>query len=228
MQDELSKKNEQIAALHQIILLMQQEKAAPTPPRRRESYAPTINEPRNDAYSNMIVVTNIPEQIDAPNEDELDKAAINNLIKNIDPGVEIDSLARMGRKTNGKKRSIKVKLQSNQQKKAVLSKAPTYIKSNPELLKNNTFINSMRSPESHRMQVKLQRRLNELRKDAKESKMDVRLYIQRNQIHLNDISNPEKNGILNDAVNEEVAAFYKQHNIFRGRTQSTTSDFEMH
>ena len=158
-------------------------------------------------YSKSIVVTNINEQSDELNADVLDKTAMIDLIKEIDPNATVESIKRMGRKDAKKTRPIQVKLATKADKKNILEKSPAYIKSKPSLVENKTFINNMLTPESHQMQMKLWAKLKQYREPYLEMPF-IKFFIKRNQIYYLDASDVRPPVIIKDTVNEEAARFY--------------------
>jgi len=204
----MSEKDIQIAALNDIIKNLQEEKRNQYLPIEG-SYIPNVSNVQTGEYSKTIVVTNINEQIDEHNADALDKNAMIDLIKEIDPTVSIESIKRMGRKDAKKTRPIQVKLATKADKKNILDKSPAYIKSKPNLVAKKTFINNMLSPESHKMQMKLWNKLKEYRKQNS-NQLTVKYFIKRNQIYVDDtqdLNSPPAR--VQDTVNDEAALFYK-------------------
>ena len=224
LNNQLAEKDLQIRALNETIRKLQDRSTIMQYPTMEEEYIPNVNAAvtGEDTFSKCIVVTNIVEQTEDSNADESDKTAVIDLIKEIDPSATVESIKRMGRRDTTKNRPIQVTLATKADKRNVLSKAPAIIKAKPNLVSNKTFINNMLSPEAHRIQMKLKKKVNQLRQHYKDQDQEfVKVFIKQNQIYLRDTrheSNPPQK--YQDPVNTEAERYYS----FRGQRQRTTSD----
>lgn len=220
----MKEKDVQIKALNLIISNFQQEKNGIYAPMEETFFANANTKSGQYGFSQSVVITNLVEQAietDNTKAEELDSNTVKDLVKNIDPSAAVVSIKRMGRKDPTRRRPIQVNLATKEDKINVLTKAPTYIKSNEALQQQKTFVNSMLSPDAHKMQMKLKKRLNEIRKRAMDANIAGKVFIKKNQIYYDDNINAAY--VLQDEpVNVEAARFYSFRNERRRTTTQST------